>query len=209
MIVAQRERHGICDAFERFGPEAPTLCGEWTTLDLATHLIVREGRPDRALGILARPFAGRTEAAMAELATRPWEELIERIRNGPPSWSPARVAAIDQAINTAEYFVHHEDVLRAQPDWEPRSLDEESSEALAVPLKRMSKMLARRAPAGLVLVASDGPRVVANSARPEITVHGPVSELLLFVYGRQDHTRVDIDGPPELVAATRDANFGL
>ena len=36
----------LCDLFEEVGPDAPTLCGDWTTRDLAAHLVMRERRPD-------------------------------------------------------------------------------------------------------------------------------------------------------------------
>ena len=49
--VAQTMRRELCDALLTVGPDAPTLCEGWTTRDLATHLIVRETRPDAALGI--------------------------------------------------------------------------------------------------------------------------------------------------------------
>jgi hypothetical protein len=38
---------------------------------------------------------------------------------------------VEEAANITENFVHHEDVLRAQPNWtEPRSLDPDYEEAL-------------------------------------------------------------------------------
>lgn len=54
---ARSERHALCDLFMEVGPDAPTLCGEWTTRDLAAHLVVRESRPDAAAGILLKAAA--------------------------------------------------------------------------------------------------------------------------------------------------------
>ena len=45
---ARAERAALCDLFLEVGPDAPTLCGAWTTRDLAAHLVVRERRPDAA-----------------------------------------------------------------------------------------------------------------------------------------------------------------
>src|SRR5882762_622635 len=36
------ERRELCDLFLELGPDAPTLCEGWTTLDLAAHLVLRE-----------------------------------------------------------------------------------------------------------------------------------------------------------------------
>ena len=36
--VLLTERAAMCDTFEKFGPDAPTLCEGWTTLNLAAHL---------------------------------------------------------------------------------------------------------------------------------------------------------------------------
>ena len=43
--LARRERHALCDLALELGPDAPTLCGDWTTRDLLAHLLVREGSP--------------------------------------------------------------------------------------------------------------------------------------------------------------------
>ncbi len=43
--IDQRERAELCDLFDELGPDAPTLCGDWTTADLAAHLVVRERNP--------------------------------------------------------------------------------------------------------------------------------------------------------------------
>ncbi len=37
-----KERAALCDTLERFGPDAPTLCEGWQTIDLAAHLVARE-----------------------------------------------------------------------------------------------------------------------------------------------------------------------
>ena len=57
---AQTERAALCELFAEVGPDAHTLCGEWTTRDLAAHLVVRERRPDAAIGIIVSKAAGYT-----------------------------------------------------------------------------------------------------------------------------------------------------
>ncbi len=45
--------------------------------------------------------------------------LVERLRNGPPRWSPYAVPKLDTMLNTLEFYVHHEDIRRAQPSGSP------------------------------------------------------------------------------------------
>src|ERR1700753_1453307 len=62
---AQAERTALCDLFLELGPQAPTLCEGWTTRDLAAHLVVRDRRPDGAIGILVPRLSGHTEKLQA------------------------------------------------------------------------------------------------------------------------------------------------
>jgi len=39
--VLLQERAALCDTLEQYGPDAPTLCTGWMTLDLAAHLVAR------------------------------------------------------------------------------------------------------------------------------------------------------------------------
>ena len=122
MNPAQSERHALCNLFLEVGPDAPTLCEGWNTRDLAAHIIVRESRPDAAGGILIKPLAAYGEKVRKGVALRDWKSLVEAIRNGPPRLSPMRLTFLDRLTNTLEFFVHLEDVRRAQPNWEPRTL---------------------------------------------------------------------------------------
>jgi uncharacterized protein (TIGR03085 family) len=209
-IPARREREALCDLFLQVGPDTPTLCGEWSTRDLAAHLVVRERRPDAAVGIVTRVGAGYSEKVRLKEADRPWDELVSRVRTGPPVTSPMRLGPIDRLANTVEYFVHHEDVRRGSEPWAPRTLDEDLVADLRKALGRMAKLLVRKAPGGLVLQPTDGgDPIVAKKRDPSVTVTGPVGELVLFVYGRQAHSRVELSGPPDLIEATRAARFGI
>jgi len=204
------ERHKLCSLFDELGPDAPTLCEGWQTVDLAAHLVVRERRPDAAPGVLLKPLAAYTEKVQRRIAQWPWSQLVDRIRSGPPRLSPMRIDTVDRAMNTVEFFVHHEDVRRAQPEWSARELDAELVDDLYASLKRSARLLTRRAPAGIVLDPTDGhPTVVANRGSPSVTVRGPVGELTLFISGRQAHALVELDGPNDAVASLRTASFGL
>ncbi|MFF9061509.1 TIGR03085 family metal-binding protein [Streptomyces sp. NPDC101213] len=200
---AQRERLLLAELLETAGPEAPTLCEGWRTRDLAAHVVVRERRPDAAGGILVKQLASRLDRTMQEFAAKPYEELVQLIRTGPPRFSPFRVKQLDEASNTVEFYVHGEDVRRAQPDWTPRELDPVFQDALWSRLERTARLMGRNTPTGLVLRRPDGRTAVANRGTPVVTATGEPSELLLFLYGRQSAARVALVGDEEAVTALR------
>ena len=207
---AQRERAALCDLFIEVGPDAPTLSGEWTTRDLAAHLVVRERRPDAAVGILVSKAAGYTDKVQAGVAAGDWDELVETVRSGPPIWSPTKIEAVDKAANTVEFFVHHEDVRRAAESWEPRDLDADLTEALYSMLGKMGKRLVSSSPVGIVVEPSDDHEpIVLKQAEPSVTVRGPVGELVLFVFGRQAHSAVEVFGDDATIATVKAAQFGI
>ncbi|MER6527445.1 TIGR03085 family metal-binding protein [Streptomyces sp. NPDC001508] len=202
---AKRERLLLADLLETTGPEAPTLCEGWQTRDLAAHVVVRERRPDAAGGQLVKQLAARLQKVMDEYAAKPYEELIQLIRTGPPRFSPFQLKQIDEAANTVEFYVHTEDVRRAQPDWTPRELDPVFQEALWSRLERTARLLGRGVPTGLVLRRPDGQTAVAHRGAPVVTATGEPSELLLFAFGRQSAAKVDLAGDENAIAKLRES----
>ncbi|KUF13924.1 TIGR03085 family metal-binding protein [Streptomyces silvensis] len=197
---AKRERLLLADLLEAAGPDAPTLCDGWRTRDLAAHVVVRERRADAAGGILIKQLAARLERVQAEFAAKPYEELIQLIRTGPPRFSPFNLKQVDEASNAVEFYVHTEDVRRAQPDWTPRELDPVFSDVLWSRLERLARVVGRKAPVGLVLRRPDGQTAVAHRGTPVVTATGEPSELLLFAFGRQEAADVDLDGEKDAIA---------
>ncbi|MER6265689.1 TIGR03085 family metal-binding protein [Streptomyces sp. 900105755] len=197
---AKRERLLLADLLETAGPEAPTLCEGWVTRDLAAHVVVRERRPDAAGGTMIKQLAPRLEKVTAEFAAKPYEELIQLIRTGPPRFSPFQLKQVDEAANTVEFYVHTEDVRRAQPDWSPRELDPVFQEALWTRLERTARLLGRGLPTGLVLRRPDGQTAVAHRGAPVVTVTGEPSELLMYAFGRQNTAKVEVAGDENAIA---------
>jgi uncharacterized protein (TIGR03085 family) len=197
---AKRERLLLADLLEAEGPEAPTLCEGWLTRDLAAHVVVRERRPDAAGGMLIKQLGPRLDRVMAEFAAKPYEELIQLIRTGPPRFSPFSLKPVDEMSNTVEFYVHTEDVRRARPDWAPRELDPVFQDALWSRLERSARLMGRGTPTGLVLRRPNGQTAVAHRGTPVVTVTGEPSELLLFSYGRQSAASVELDGDKEAIA---------
>jgi len=206
---ARRERLLLVDLMESVGPAAPTLCEGWTTRELAAHLIVRERRPDAAGGLIAKQLAGRLARVQGEYAAKPYEELLELIRSGPPKLSLFAIPGADEASNIVEYFVHGEDIRRAQADLAPRVLDAEFAEVLWSKLSRMAWLSGRRSPTGLVLRRPDGQTAVARKGSPVVTVTGEPGELLLFSMGRQAHADVELEGDQDAIDRVRTAALGM
>jgi uncharacterized protein (TIGR03085 family) len=207
MTAAQRERAALVETMRSVGPDAPTLCGEWTTRDLAAHLVVREGRLDTTPGIAVPFLAGYTEKVRRQAAeSTEWDELLDRIASGPPLYSPFKV--LDPVANMGEMFIHHEDVRRAQTGWEPRPLDDATVRALGRGLPIMARLTLAKAPARLALRTPQGKDVVTLGRGPELTITGEPQELLLFISGR-DAVRLTFDGDPETVDAVRTNRRGL
>lgn len=212
MYVAQQERQELCALFDRVGPDAPTLSGDWTTRDLAAHLIVREGRVDAVPGMFVPQLAWHTQRVQDRVARGEWTKLVHTIRTGPPIWSPMRPAAIDKRVNALEFYVHHEDVRRAQPGWEPRPPDPERYRVIEQFLMGPGKMLLRRAPVSVRFDPQTGTSFAVREAGDDagvVTVVGSADELALFAYGRDEQARVEFVGEPADVAALRSAKREL
>ena len=210
--LARTERHALCDTLAATGPDAPTLCSPWTTADLAAHLVVRERRPDLAAGIWVPALSSRTDRAMEEYAVKPWPELVDLVRSGPPVWSPTRVATVDDTVNFVEFVVHHEDVLRGDEAVGPRRrLPERVDRGVWKALSRSARLLFRRSPTGVVLRSPAGETLQAKPAGElgTVVLEGAPVELLLAAYGRRRVAEVEAMGTPEAVAALWAGPLGL
>jgi uncharacterized protein (TIGR03085 family) len=206
MSAVSDERAALARTFRETGPDAPTLCSGWATRDLLAHLVVRESRPDAAPGILVPFLSGYTERVQNSYAHGDFTALVDRFAGGPPLWSPFRL--VEGLANTAEFFVHHEDVRRAVEGWEPRTLPTSLHDALIVALKRVGKPTLRSVPARVTLVDPTAGELVTAGAGPTVTVTGDVGELLLFAFGR-DAVRLEFDGADDVVDAVRGASRGI
>ncbi len=200
MSLARAERAALSDTLDRTDPDQPTLCDGWTARDLLAHLLVRERQPWAAGGIVIPFLAPITAQAMRGYADTPWEQMVEELRSGPPAWSPSRIGRIDEASNGAEFFIHHEDVRRGRPGWEPRGADETRDGALWGTVTRMGRLLFRRSPVGLVVRRPTGEQAVVKTGRGLVTIEGEPGEILLHAFGR-DAARVELRGQPADVDA--------
>src|SRR4051812_36704379 len=202
MSVAQRERALLVTTMREVGPEQPTLCGDWTTRDLAAHLVVREGLLATAPGTLIPARAASTPRVQNQVAAETdWNVLLEKIASGPPLLSPFKL--LDAVANVAEMFIHHEDVRRAVSGWEPRQLDAGTTAALARQVPLMARMALSKTPGKLSLRTPEGKTLATVGRGASVVVTGSPGELLMFVSGR-DEARVTFIGDDDAVRAVRD-----
>lgn len=185
MKFAEVERRRLAETFLEVGPDAPTLCEGWKTRDLAVHLWVRENRLDAAAGMFVPFLEDHLKKVSDEVAGHGYETVVKQWVKGPRIPMPA-------GVNTAEHFIHHEDVLRAQPDWEgPRILNEWEEKELYGSLKVLSKGLLRSHTVPVILEPTGFPRFVAvdkhgvaEKGDEVLRVSGPVGEIFMWAFGR-------------------------
>ncbi|HEV7525008.1 MAG TPA: TIGR03085 family metal-binding protein [Acidimicrobiia bacterium] len=204
--VLLAERAALCDTFDKYGPEAPTLCAGWTTLDLAAHLVAREARSDAAIGLVVPLFAPHLQKVMDRYKERGYEPLVAMLRTGPPWMHRTGPLAI---ANVNENFIHHEDVRRASGEG-PRAISDEMDATLWRVLG-FGARLAKKAVKGaaLTLRTPDGrERVVSTDGRP-VTMTGAPGELALYMAGRKEAAVVALEGEPAAVAIVHAAKFGI
>jgi uncharacterized protein (TIGR03085 family) len=199
------ERAAMCVTFEKLGPDEPTLCEGWTTLDLAAHLVAREARSDAAVGLVVPALAGHLQKVMDKYKATGYEHLVGMLRTGPP-WMH-RTGPLASA-NVNENFVHHEDMRRPAGE-APRTLDAEFDAILWKMLgfgARMSRKPLRGA--ALTLRTPDGREHVATKEGLPVVMTGEPGELILFMSGRKEAAVVTHDGSDEAIGILLAAKLG-
>ncbi len=208
---AQSERLQLCDELDRLGPDKPTMCEGWETRDLAAHLVVREHRPDLSAGRYITFLRGHLEREQRAMALGDYPALVSRIRTGPPVWNPMRNARIDELTNLLEFYIHFEDVRRAQPEWQPRDLPADRRAALWTGLRRSARLMFRRVPTGIVLIAEGQGRYAAKlpDVHGTVILRGRPEELLLYSSGRTTVAEVELEGDADDIAALQGVHLGI
>lgn len=207
-----QERLALCDLFDELGADAPTLLDGWTARDLAAHIVLRERDPIAGPCIILpgafERFAEQRRARLAEHRQFGW--LVARIRSGPPP-GLFRIGWVSSFANLNEFFVHHEDVRRANGVGPRDTMTPALEAALWRNVRRGSRYLSRRLRgAGLEIVwAGTDERVTVRKAEPTARLNGPPGELLLYIFGRQAAAQVEVLGPAQAVATVHDTHFGM
>jgi uncharacterized protein (TIGR03085 family) len=204
------ERARLCDLLDELGPQAPTLLEPWTARDIAAHLVLRERDSLAGPGLVLPGGWGRlAEQRRRALALTDFTRLMTTLRSGPPPGF-FRVGWVRRIPNLNEFFVHQEDIRRANgrdPRVNHRGLDE----ALWRNVNAARWFLARRLRGvGLELRwAGTAHTVRARRGEPVARIAGPPGELLLYLFGRQRAAQVEVSGADAAIEAVQCARFGM
>jgi uncharacterized protein (TIGR03085 family) len=204
---ARKERQALCETARSVGPNAPTLLEGWDVKDLICHLLVRESSVLGAAGIAVKPLSGLTDREMARLKKQPFERLVERLRTHRLTFYA--LPPVDAAFNTFEFFVHHEDIRRAQQGWRRRVLPDGALDALWQALRSQGAALVREAGVPVVVRRTDTDETsTLRPGRDPVELSGPVTEVVMYLHGRDEVREIRFDGPEEKVAKLRRASLG-
>jgi uncharacterized protein (TIGR03085 family) len=205
--VARAERLQLCDLALEVGADAPTLCGDWDVKELVAHLLVRERSLVGAPGIIIPPLAKLTDREIVRTARTNLPTLVARLRTAR---SLLALPVIDPLVNTLEYFVHHEDIRRAQASWEPRDLDPDTTATLWRAISVTGRGLVR--PAGVPVTIHDvdtGKTATLRGGADPVTISGATSEIVMFLHGRRQTVGLELTGPTASIQRRRDADLGI
>jgi uncharacterized protein (TIGR03085 family) len=205
------ERTDLVETLRAAGAGAPTLIPDWTTSQLAAHLVLRERSFAELAGRVPvdrfRDFAQRRLDQY--VAGRQYEQLVGDFDAGPPWWSPLAVRSVREALNLLEYVVHHEDVRRAAEGWQPRELPDDRVRAVWSRLRVGAKMTMRSVPIPVRLSWPGHEEATVGRETPRVTVVGDPVELAMLAFGRQRVARVQFRGDDDDVAIVRDATISV
>lgn len=204
--LAQAERGAIVETLLTLGADAPTLCAGWDAHDLVAHLVAREARADLVAGVVAGrlPMAARhVEQVQDSYRSRDFADLVATFAAGPPVglfWVPGANAL----LNGVEFAIHHEDLLRAQPEPTRCRVNDQDRREIRWQYEAMAYARLRHSPVGVAVHLSDGRRLIPRAGQPRVVVRIDALDLLLLVSGRAAHADYELDGTPTTVATFTD-----
>lgn len=191
--LRDRELRRCCHALDQVAADAPTLCEGWAAHDLAVHLWTLKRDPLGWPGIVVPALAAMGSRRADHLKCRwPYAQLVTRLRaeRGGIACMPLdRFEGHRHALG--EYFVHTQDVVRANGLDEDRP-DHELEAALWLRVQVAARQLHRRLTPGLVLQCPDGRSAQVTGRAPLTVVTGAPSELMCWVFGREDVADVTV-----------------
>jgi uncharacterized protein (TIGR03085 family) len=139
------------------------------------------------------------------LRVHEYDDVVSRVAAGPP----LLLRPMDEQMNLFEFFVHHEDVRRANGD-NPRDLPVGLEALMWERLRRMLRLSLRRVRGAQVEVVSDqGGRAVVGGSGPTVRMTGPVGELVLYTFDRKDVAQVELTGDAEAIERLKGARLGI
>jgi uncharacterized protein (TIGR03083 family) len=203
----EAERAALAESLLAAGASASAGCGEWTVLDLASHLVAEERLGGlttfiaRSLVVRGVSLAGPptlVDIAIRLERRRGFAALIDRLRLPiPRALLRPRVAP----LTLFEYWTHHDDLTGATDVTHP--VPATLNEVIPLLLRYQLKKL----PAGVRVTVrtEDGglQSSVGPESGPEVIVQGTPANAVRWLAGRRARADVAIRGPDVHVQALR------
>lgn len=187
------ERQFTVDLLSKLTPEqwqANSLCAGWTVEDVAAHLITRERNVLAGIGLVVPGLHFVHDRRIEREKAKGHKYIISKLEKYP--WWMA------SGLNTAEFYIHNEDMLRGDLKMGRPEPNNEAQEILWGALKGIAKFRKHElADLGSITIENNKTGAVIsvpNKNNPVNTaVSGRPSELLLYIYGRRDAAKVTIN----------------
>lgn len=188
----QSERQFTVELLKKLTPnqwQASTLCAGWTIEDLAAHLVSRERNIIGSIGLVVPGLHFVHDKRLEKIKAKGHQFIISRLERYP-WWMAA-------TLNTAEFYVHNEDMLRGglkmsrpEPNKATQAILWDSLSGLVKIKKGLVKDL------GNVMIENSQTAdvlTIANSKnQQDTTINGLASEELLYFYGRRAVAKVKV-----------------
>lgn len=169
--------------------QASTLCKGWTVEDLAAHLASRERNPIGGIGLIVPGLHFLHDKRIEKTKAKGHAYILKKLSHYP-WWMAA-------ALNTAEFYVHNEDILRGGLKMHRPVPGAEASEILwqalhgLVRVKKdmvadLGNVQLRNSKTGAIITIPN------HHAMQDTVVSGPAGEVLLYFYGRRKAAKVSI-----------------
>lgn len=187
------ERQFMVDILKKLTPEqwkAKTLCEGWSVEDLAAHMVSRERNIIGGIGLVVPGLHRLHDKRIERVSARGHQYILEKLSKYP-SHMPA-------SLNTAEFWVHNEDILRGELNMDRPAPNKAVNVVLWSSLKGLVKvkksLVVDIGNADLVNSETNEHIRIRFDKKPKITtITGTAGELLLFFYGRRKAAKVSID----------------
>lgn len=186
----QYERKYTAELLRGLNPRqwrAKTLCKGWSVEDLAAHLVTRERNIIGGLGLVVPGLHKLHDKRLKRVAARGYEYIIEKLSQYP-SHMPA-------SLNTAEFWVHNEDLLRGELKMSrpaPTKAENKILWASLTGLVKIKKGLVADLGIARFINTETKEELVTkqNNSTKKTTISGTAGELLLYFYGRRKAAKV-------------------
>lgn len=188
----KNERQFTVDLLKKLEPErwnAKTLCEGWSVEDLTAHMVSRERSLIGGIGLVVPGLHSLHDKRIEKVVAHGHQYILEKLSRFP-FYIPA-------SLNTAEFWVHNEDLLRGELKISRPAPTKADNEILWGSLKgliRIKKGLVADLGNARFINTETNEELVTKqkNSTKKTTISGTAGELLLYFYGRRKAAIVKI-----------------